>query len=126
MQRLWGCDPQQVRKQFVGQLHSLCKVAMMRMNPAAYKLQNMFMPQEKTKEDTNFIVYCNRGFSGILGGVSLKFSPGDQPLFSLFPCFIPQCLKLGSRIAVLFLYRLSCYSPAFQQAKVGLPPFPRS
>jgi len=56
---------------------------MMRMNPAVYELQNMFMPQEKTKDDTNFIVYCKGGFSGILGGVSLKISPGGQPPFSL-------------------------------------------
>ena len=56
---------QQIRKQFVGQLHPLCKVAMMRMNSAVYKICH----RKETKEDTNFIVYCKGDFSLILGGV---------------------------------------------------------
>ena len=42
-----GVTPQQIREQFVGQLHPLCKVAMMWMNPAVCTVQNMFLPQDK-------------------------------------------------------------------------------
>jgi len=126
--------PQKIRKQYVGQLHPLCKVAMMRMNPAVYKLQNMFMPQEKVQIRHQFYRVLQRGlFRNSRGRVFENFfwepAPRPQtPIFSLplFPCFIAQCLKLGSIIAKPSIYRLSCYWPAFYHAKVAFPPFPRS
>ena len=123
-----GVTPQQIRKQFAGQLHPLCKVAIMRMNPAVYKLLNMFMVQEKDQRRHQFYRILQRGlFRNSRGRIFKNFfwGPAPRPPFSLFACFIAQCLKLGSTIAMPSLYRLSCYWPAFHQAKVGLPPFPR-
>ena len=117
--------PQQIRQECVGQLHPLCKAAMMRMTPAVYKVQNVLIPQEKDQHKHQLLQYIAKGaFKGVFSNFLWGQTP--RPTFSLFLCFIPQCLKLGSTIAMPSLYRISCNWPALYQAKVGLPPFPRS
>ena len=84
-----GAAPQKIKKQVVGQLHPLCKVAIMRMNPAVYKLQNMFMPQEKVQRRHQFYRILQRGlFRNSRGRVFENFfwEPAPRPPFSLFPC----------------------------------------
>ena len=105
LRKVLVCAPLQIRKQLVGQLHALCKAAMMRMNPST---------AEKPMAIPIFIIFWKGGFSIILEGICLKIVPRGKPPDSHFLSSpVSYCNTWSMTIAMPSLYGLSCYWPAF-------------